>query len=52
MVVSLVWYVVEGRWVPPIAVVHHRVSGGEHSLLSLLGLGPLGVQQTVYRLGG
>ena len=36
----------------PVAVVDHRLSGGEQGLLSLLGLGPLGVRQTVHSLGG
>ena len=36
----------------PVAVVHHGLPGGEQGLLSLLGLGPLGVQQTVHSLGG
>lgn len=35
----------------PVAVIHHGLPGGEHSLLSLLSFGPLGVQQTVHRLG-
>lgn len=36
----------------PVTVIHHGLPGGEQRLLSLFGLGPLRVLQTVNGLGG